>query len=250
MADLAHAGAAAHRFGLAGIVGQQAAVAPQVARPAQHAPAGQPIPLASGLRYDQLLAYIAERPSLSILEIGVARAANTLRMLAFADWLGGKPHYTGIDLFGLIDDRLFEESYCSAAKRPVSVEATMSHLQAMLGAEISGRIELFEGFSHDVLPALVDDERQYDLIFIDGGHSHEAVSSDWRDCQRLVAPRGTIVFDDFPNWGVGPVVAAIDQEKWEVRVLPHRDTFKNHRLDEDPAPLRHHQLVAARRRGA
>ena len=43
------------------------------------------IPLASSLRYDQLLAYIAERPTHSIVEIGVARAANTMQMLAFAN---------------------------------------------------------------------------------------------------------------------------------------------------------------------
>jgi hypothetical protein len=199
------------------------------------------------MRYDQLLHYLAQRPSARILEIGVARAANTLRMLAFADWLGGSPQYTGIDLFGLLTDELFDHSYCSASKRPMTVENTRALLLTMLGARIASRIELLQGFSYDVLPRLIAEGREYDLIFIDGGHSYDDVRSDWRHCQQLLADGGVIVFDDYPNWGVGPTVAEIDQTKWRVRVLPHRDTFQNHRLDEDPSPVRHHQLVEVRR---
>ncbi len=221
---------------------------PRVARPREHAPNGRPISLSSTLRYDQLLDYIARRPNLSILEIGVARAANTLRMLAFADWLGGRPRYTGIDLFGLLTDELFEDSYCSQAKRPVSVEMTKAHLRLFLGEAMMADVELLEGFSHDVLPQLVAASRRYDLIFIDGGHSHECVTSDWQFAQQLLAKDGTIVFDDYPNWGVGTTVQAIDLAQWNVQVLPQRDTFQNHRTDEDPSPLRHHQLVAAQRR--
>jgi hypothetical protein len=225
-----------------------APAAPLVQRPTHHTPASRAIPLASGLRYDQLLAYIAERPSLSILEIGVARAANTMRMLAFADWLGGKPRYTGIDLFGSLTDQQFEKSYCSANKRPMSRDATLANLRLLLGDDIAGRIELLEGLSHNVLPRLLARGRKYDLIFIDGGHSYEDVSSDWLSCQQLLAPGGTIAFDDYPNWGVGPTVAEIDPARWQVRVLPQRDSFQNHRTDEDPSPVRHHQLVEARRR--
>jgi predicted O-methyltransferase YrrM len=204
--------------------------------------------LASGLRYDQLLPYIAERPSLSILEIGVARGANTLRMLAFADWLGGRPQYTGIDLFALLTDELFDASYCSLAKRPLSVDATLAQLRKYLGDEIAQRIELIEGFSHDVLPQLILAGRKYDLIFIDGGHSRDDVNRDWNHAQQLLAPEGVVVFDDYPNWGVGPTVHSIDLSRWNVRILPKRDTFQNHRTDEDPSPVRHHQLAEARRR--
>jgi predicted O-methyltransferase YrrM len=251
MPDALHSGADFNGCAPARLaIGSQPPVAtPPVKRPARYAPAGHPIPLASGLRYDQLLDYIAAHPSLRILEIGVARAANTLRMLAFADWLGGRPRYTGIDLFGLLTDELFDQSYCSASKRPLSAAATMAQLTNLLGGEIAARIELLEGFSYDVLPRLIADNRQYDLIFIDGGHSYDDVSKDWRYCQQLLAPGGVIVFDDYPNWGIKPTVDQIDRAHWHVRVLPHRDTFQNHRTDDDPSPLRHHQLVEVRRRG-
>jgi len=221
---------------------------PRVQRPTHHAPAGHPIPLASHLRYDQLLDYIAQRPSGGILEIGVARAANTLRMLAFADWLGGRPRYTGIDLFGLLTDDLFDHSFCSASKRPLSLEQTRLALRRMLGDPIASRIALFEGFSHEVLTRLIDQGQTYHLIFIDGGHSVDDVGRDWQLSQKLLERGGVIVFDDYPNWGVRPTVESIDQKAWSVRVLPHRDTFKNHRLDEDPTLFRHHQLVEVRRR--
>lgn len=235
--------------GTAGLAGAPiAAATPVVQRPAHYAPAGVPIALASGLRYDQLLNYVAQQPSLAILEIGVARGANTLRMMAFADWLGGKPHYTGIDLFDQLTDEQFERSYCSAAKRPISINATMQQFRSLLGDAIAQRIELLQGYSHDVLPDLILNGRKYDLIFIDGGHSLDDVNRDWNHAQQLLAPGGTIVFDDYPNWGVGPTVHTIELTKWNVRILPHRDTFQNHRTDEDPSPLRHHQLVEARRR--
>jgi hypothetical protein len=52
-----------------------------------------------GLRYDQLLAYVERNPSLSVLEIGVARCETTVRLVAYAGLLGGLPRYVGIDLF-------------------------------------------------------------------------------------------------------------------------------------------------------
>lgn len=209
---------------------------------------GRPISLHSGLRYDQLLTYIERKPSLSILEIGVARAANTIRIMAYADSIGGRPLYTGIDLFGSVTEEAIEESFCCENKRPLSVEKTMETLRSLLGPEIAMRIVLLEGYSNDVLPVLRRQEFRYDLIFIDGGHSYEAVSSDWQACQQLMADGGVIVFDDYPNWGIKPTVDGIDRQEWNVRVLEHKDVFKNHRTDEDPSEFRSHQLAEVTRR--
>jgi predicted O-methyltransferase YrrM len=212
----------------------------------EHAPAGTPIPLASGLRYDQLLEYVAAAPSLEILEIGVARGANALRMLALADLLGGKPHYTGVDLFDRLSDELLRDEFVSPAKRPLSRQQTWEHLRERLGADIARRVRLLEGFSSEVLPTLRAEGARFDLLFIDGGHSLEAVKADWQECERLVSPGGTIVFDDYPNWGVRAVVESIDQTRWSVRILPHVDSFRNTPTADDPTSLRHHQLVEVR----
>lgn len=222
---------------------------PSAGAPREHAPMGRSISLRSGLRYDQLLAYVEARPSLSILEIGVARAANALRLLAFADALGGAPHYCGIDLFGQLTPEQLSVSYCHDAKRPGTLAETRQWLEQMLGPAIAGRIKLLEGWSHEVLPVLRQRGALYDLIFVDGGHDYAAVSSDWEHCRHLVAPGGVVVFDDFPNWGVAGAIAEIDRDQWNVRILDQADLFENHRRDENPARRRMHLLVEVSRRG-
>lgn len=223
---------------------------PQRAAPAgpTHTPWQNPIGLHCGLRYDQLLIYVEKNPSLSILEIGVARGACALRLMAMADKLGGAARYSGIDLFDRLTPQQMQNSYCNEAKRPLSRSETMDLFREELGPEISLRMMLFEGPSGEVLPELIRQGFQYDLIFVDGDHSYEGVSGDWRWCQRLAKPTAAIVFDDFPNWGVPGAIAEIDRTRWNVRILPQIDTFANHRTDESSAPYRMHQLVEVMRR--
>lgn len=213
-----------------------------------HTPHQTPIALTCGLRYDQLLAYIERHPSLSILEIGVARGAAAVRMMARADQLGGTARYAGIDLFGSLTPEQLAKSYCIEAKRPLSRGETMEMFRQQLGPDIALRMTLFEGRSDGVLPELIRQRFKYDLIFIDGDHSYEGVAGDWRMCQELLAEGGAAVFDDFPNWGVPGAIAEIDRTRWNIRILPQIDVFSNHRTDETSAPYRMHQLVEVTRR--
>ncbi len=41
----------------------------------------------------------------------------------------------------------------------------------------------------------------FDLVFIDADHRYEAVQSDTEAAQRLVAPKGWMVWHDYSNWG-------------------------------------------------
>ena len=222
------------------------------AEPETHAPAGVPIKLRSGLRYDQLLNYIRPNPSLSILEVGVARASTTLRILAYADMLGGKPDYVGIDLFECLTDMTFVESHCSEGKRPVSKDETFAMLAQALGADVASRIALMAGDSRQCLAQLRSAGRIFDLIFIDGGHSEELVRGDWNECQHMLAAGGTILFDDYPNWGILPTIESIDRTQWNVRPLEdYTDVFRNiDREVDDTAQLRMFQLVEVTRRAS
>lgn len=208
----------------------------------------QRVQVLKGLRYDQLLEYVARDPSLSILEIGVARGANALRMISFAQQRGGRPRYTGVDLFGSLDAEELASDYYVKTKHPMSVQQTMRMLRSELGVEAAMRIYLLEGKSQDVLPVLLAQRYAYDLIFIDGSHSYEGVKCDWMHCQHMLAPGGTIVFDDYPNWGIKPAVDEIDPALWNVRVLPAKDTFKHHNVESEVSSLRSHQLVEVTRR--
>lgn len=62
----------------------------------------------------------------------------------------------------------------------------------------SDRITLIKGFSQHVLPLLSGDA--FDLIFVDGDHSCDAVAQDGRESFRLAKSGGYIVFDDY-RWG-------------------------------------------------
>lgn len=90
------------------------------------------------------------------------------------------------------------------------------------------RISLHEGLSRDVLPTLPS--ATFDLAFIDGDHSREAVRIDARECWRLVKIGGYIVFDDYSwNYPAAPAMSpkeAIDEFLFtrakNLKVL-HRD---------------------------
>ena len=56
-----------------------------------------------------------------------------------------------------------------------------------------------------------------DFISIDGGHDYETVKADWENCQKLIGPNTTIVFDDYKRCpGVTRAVNEIDQMKYEL----------------------------------
>jgi hypothetical protein len=64
-----------------------------------------------------------------------------------------------------------------------------------------------------------------DLIFIDGGHSEETVGSDWANCEPLMHDQTIVYFDDYPRWGIGPVVDAIDRDRYDVTITKEFDEF-------------------------
>ncbi len=72
-----------------------------------------------------------------------------------------------------------------------------------------------------------------DLIFIDGGHSYETVTSDWQYVQMLMKEGTTVVFDDFVNVnarvragiGVNCVINEIDRDVFSVQLLTPIDWY-------------------------
>jgi hypothetical protein len=55
---------------------------------------------------------------------------------------------------------------------------------------------LFIGASKDVLPKLVDENKKYDLIFIDGSHMYEDVIVDLNYARKLSNKDTLIILDD------------------------------------------------------
>lgn len=169
-----------------------------------------------GRRYDQLLSEIDQLKPKYILEIGTNDGLNALRMVRAASKYRSDVVYLGFDLFEQQDRESFLREF--ALKTPSLREVT-----SFLNRNGVCDFRLFAGDTRETLPMAA--LPKVDLAFIDGGHSYETVLADWTNVQAVVHGSSVIYFDDYPNWGIGPVVDAIDRAQWNVEVLPIWDEF-------------------------
>lgn len=174
-------------------------------------------------RYRHLLEATDRYRCRRILEIGTWNGQHAEQMIrrALRHWPAEQIEYYGFDLFEEIDEAKIA---VEISKKPPPRAVVEKQLRAT-----GARIELIQGDTIESLPEALKHLPPMDLIFIDGGHSYETVSSDWHYCQHLMHA-GTVVFlDDYwsrPDAGIDRVVAAIDRERYEVEVLDPEDKFK------------------------
>ena len=157
-------------------------------------------------RYAPMYREIAETKPRSILEIGTHDGLNALRMLKLTN-----AAYYGFDLFEQLDRKTFRREF---ALQPPSKRQVEKHLRGH-------NVKLYSGDTRT--SRAWDDLPKMDLIFIDGGHSEETVAFDWKNAQRLMHDNTVVYFDDYPNWGVGPVVDSI--KGFDVSIQPEYDVF-------------------------
>lgn len=144
---------------------------------------------------------IRDRKPQTIVEIGVWRGDTAIRIIQAADQ---GVRYWGFDLF---DEEMTDEIMSrEVSLRPLSLEVVRGRLQG-LGAEVN----LVAGDSTLTLPST--ELPPVDFAFIDGGHSYETVSADWRNIRPRLAPGAVVVFDDYTN------LVAVQREGYGVRRL-------------------------------
>ncbi len=172
-------------------------------------------------RYAHLFRAIHERKCRKILEIGVFDGVHAKWMIETAH-IHHPMHqieYHGVDLFELLTDELFQKEL---AKRPPARRDVEARLHAT-----GANIYLHQGNSRHVLPALKEELGVMDIIFIDGGHSFETISADWKNVQPFVGPRTIVLFDDYllndeadvRNTGCQALVDSLDLEVFSTEVL-------------------------------
>jgi len=142
--------------------------------------------------FDKFLAHLKGREGQRFLEIGVFEGQGT--HFFFEKFLGKTGTMVCIDPF-------IDYSKSTVAKLSgydhIMNESVLGRFTSNL-APFMGRIELHKDLSKNVLPKLP--AATFDLAFVDGDHSRDAVAIDARECFRLVKKGGYIVFDDYP-WG-------------------------------------------------
>ena len=175
-------------------------------------------------RYRQLFREIETIGATSILEVGTWNGARAVQMIKKAQKVTGKDiRYIGFDLFEDLSDEMYVKEI---SKRPPSQDEVADRLK-VAGADVV----LIKGNTMDTLPAYAEYAGKVDFVFIDGGHSAATVQSDWDAVSKLMHERTVVIFDDYwknrPDQSAKPVVDQINQDKYDVEVLPVTDVFDN-----------------------
>lgn len=149
-----------------------------------------------------------EKPART-LEVGLAAGASALVFLASHQdnkSIGEHPH-TAIDAY--------QSSYCQNAALHLTAEAGLAHY-----------LRIFEDLSCIVLPELLKNEEEFDVVYVDGSHSFPNVFVDFYYCSQMLALDGIILFDDCSDPNVTKVCSFIDRNLGEwlhpVSLAPYR----------------------------
>jgi predicted O-methyltransferase YrrM len=176
-------------------------------------------------RYRHLYEWLSTHGAERILEIGTNDGFNAVQMVRAASHRSANVAYYGFDLFERQgqEERLREFSIRAPAMEQVHSYLIRRGLKDPILVAGDSNITLREH-----LPSLPE----MDVVFIDGGHSVATVANDWTLVRQLVGSNTCVFFDDYPNWGVGPVVDSIPAGIWNVDILPTSDVFADHARGE------------------
>ena len=79
---------------------------------------------------------------------------------------------------------------------------------------------LYRDYSRNVLPMLKEKGDRFDLIFVDGDHTHEAVLGDIAGSWEILVPSGILYFHDSPQEGIAK---AIKEHSEIIGLTPMKD---------------------------
>lgn len=142
--------------------------------------------------FEEFLGFLKEKKNLRFIEVGVLEGKGTCYF--FDQLLGDTGTLVAIDPFiSYSKSTLTKMEGFDHIINDTSLQRFLSNTKPF-----ENRIILCRGLSQGVLPLLKNET--FDLAFIDGDHSRDAVAIDARECFRLLKAGGYIVFDDY-LWG-------------------------------------------------
>ncbi len=133
---------------------------------------------------------------------------------------------TGISLCQLlsayIDNSVIEEIICidpfnDGYISPALVKKNLNYLN--LPAD---RVQFITGFSQEVLPSMIEAEKKFDYILVDGDHSKVTAGQDLEAAHQLLESGGIIVFDDISD---APGECALI-DVWKAFEATHEDEYE------------------------
>jgi predicted O-methyltransferase YrrM len=174
-------------------------------------------------RYKYLVKTVRENKARKIMEIGTWTGIHALEMIEEAkkNYSPEEIEYYGFDLFELLDKNTSLKEFSIP---PPSLKEIKEKLE-----KTGVKINLYQGYTQNTLPALVGKLPKMDFIYIDGGHSLETIKNDWTYAQEFMGQNTVVIFDDYWNRddaGCKKIIESIDKNKFEVEILPIQDKFK------------------------
>ena len=147
-----------------------------------------------------LRALMMERRPARTLEVGLSFGGSALAIAASHRDLGHAPgrQHVAIDPFQL---EVWDD--CGVA--------------VLSAAGLGGYVDIRRQLSSDALPALIAEQRAFDLIYVDGSHLFEDVFVDAYFAVRLLAEDGIILFDDCGDAHVAKVLKFL-RTNWSTLV--------------------------------
>lgn len=137
-------------------------------------------------------------PNGEVLEIGTLFGLFSGGMVRQISRIGLKYELTIIDPFATVQLQV-KELKADTSGSPVTETVVRENL-ALAGVDPE-RLRLIKGFSEDPAIQAQASDREYGVIVIDGDHSAEGVANDLVFAEKVAAPGGIVVLDDFGDKG-------------------------------------------------
>jgi predicted O-methyltransferase YrrM len=174
----------------------------------------------------RVLSPLRDEP-LRILEIGSWEGRSALFFLKFFE----RSTIVCIDTFeGTPEEAAVYEALGSMMR---GVEDRFDRNLAAFGP----RVEKRKGRSDAALAQLKQEQRRFDLAYIDGGHRYDQVLADSLGVWQMVEPGGVIIWDDY-EWG--------DSARPEEQVRPAVDAFLRDHKNEHRLLAKTYQIAIER----
>jgi predicted O-methyltransferase YrrM len=142
------------------------------------------------------------RPA-NTLEVGMALGGSSLIFASVGREVHGDYHHVAIDPFqSTVWDRV--------------------GVQSLESAGLINHVQVVEKPSSLVLPRLLEEGRQFGLIYVDGSHLFEDVFLDAYFSARLLTEHGYLLLDDAANGHVAKVVRFIERNMTSLERMPER----------------------------
>jgi predicted O-methyltransferase YrrM len=184
---------------------------------------------------DYFLQLIFNKKPKNFLEIGVFHGVTSRNVCNILNKIHGNDFkFTGIDIFST-EEKLTKDEFIPKTKfsnplktfyykylvrlDPYSINSVNNLLKIY-----KNNIKIIKGNSNDVLPKMIS--KNFDYVFLDGGHKYETVLKDLKTLTTVVENDGVILCDDYNLTYAPGVKKAIDEyillNNFNLRILNSR----------------------------